>query len=63
VILTIVQMISTMVHALFGYTLMGVGATRIIEVCFVLEDKPTGHGEGIQQTHGQWFTIRAFQYL
>lgn len=56
-------MISTMVHALFGYTLMGVGATRIIEVCFLLEDKPTGLGEGTRQTQGQWFPIRAFQYL
>lgn len=29
-----------MVHAVFGYTLMGAGLARIIEVCFVLGDKP-----------------------
>jgi hypothetical protein len=57
------QMISTMIHALFGYTLMGMGAARIIEVCFVLDDKPTGHAEGTRQSDGQWYPIRAFQYL
>ncbi|KAF2811434.1 uncharacterized protein BDZ99DRAFT_384888 [Mytilinidion resinicola] len=30
--------LSTMVHTLFGYTLMGAGITRIIEVAFVLKD-------------------------
>lgn len=52
-----------MIHALFGYALMGVGVARIVEVCFLLEDGPTGHGQGAQQTHGQWYPIRAFQYL
>ena len=56
------QMISTMIHALFGYTLMGVGATRIIEVCFLLKDQPTGQGEpGERSVH--WYSIQAFQYL
>ncbi|KEF61082.1 uncharacterized protein A1O9_02647 [Exophiala aquamarina CBS 119918] len=30
--------LSTMVHAVFGYTLMAAGASRIIEVSFVLKD-------------------------
>ncbi|CAG7940419.1 unnamed protein product [Penicillium nalgiovense] len=33
-------MISTMVHSIFGYTLMAAGLTRIIEISFVLKDKP-----------------------
>ncbi|KAI5854783.1 hypothetical protein BZA05DRAFT_392551 [Tricharina praecox] len=33
--------LSTMVHAVFGYTLMAAGASRVIEICFVLQDKPT----------------------
>ncbi|KAL1392305.1 integral membrane protein [Phyllosticta capitalensis] len=31
--------LSTMVHSIFGYTLMGAGLTRIIEISFVLKDK------------------------
>jgi hypothetical protein len=34
-------MISTMIHSVFGYTLMGAGITRIIEISFVLKDKNT----------------------
>ena len=30
--------LSTMVHSVFGWTLMGAGAARIIEICFVLKD-------------------------
>jgi hypothetical protein len=30
--------LSTMVHSVFGYTLMAAGATRIIEICFLLRD-------------------------
>jgi len=32
--------ISAMVHTIFGYTLMAAGAARIIEIAFVLRDKP-----------------------
>ncbi|KAJ5584030.1 Protein YTP1 [Penicillium hispanicum] len=32
-------MISTMIHSIFGYTLMAAGVTRIIEISFVLRDK------------------------
>lgn len=38
-------MLSTMVHALFGYALMAAGIARIIEVCFVLNDRPTGESD------------------
>jgi Protein of unknown function (Ytp1) len=31
-------MLSTMVHKVFGYTLMAAGATRIVEIAFVLKD-------------------------
>ncbi|KAJ5363320.1 hypothetical protein N7541_004164 [Penicillium brevicompactum] len=34
-------MISTMVHSIFGYTLMGAGLVRVIEISFVLKDKPS----------------------
>lgn len=66
-----------MIHALFGYCLMAAGAARIVEVCFVLGDGPTGQVQGStseqqpaeqdeqqrmdKETH--WFPIRAFQYL
>ena len=36
--------LSTMVHTVFGYTLMAAGATRIIEIAFVLKDS-RGVGE------------------
>ncbi len=31
--------LSTMIHTVFGYTLMSAGLTRMIEVCFVLKDR------------------------
>lgn len=37
-------MISTKIHAMFGYALMAAGVCRIIEVCFVLHDQPTPPG-------------------
>lgn len=39
-------MISTMVHRVFGYTLMGAGAARLIEISFVLKDKATLSEDG-----------------
>lgn len=53
--------ISTMVHALFGYVLMAAGVCRIIEVCFVLHDQPTG--TNVEPAPGAWFGVYAFQYL
>src|SRR6185312_6683268 len=41
-------MISTIIHAIFGYALMGAGVMRIIEICFVWKDDDK---------------IRPFQYL
>ncbi|RJE26019.1 integral membrane protein [Aspergillus sclerotialis] len=38
--------ISTMIHAIFGYTLMAAGLTRIIEISFVLKDKGTLSPDG-----------------
>lgn len=52
--------LSTRVHALFGYTLMAAGVCRIIEVCFLLHDRPTGDGE---PEEGAWYPTHAFQYL
>ncbi|TYJ56683.1 hypothetical protein B9479_002613 [Cryptococcus floricola] len=46
-------MISSKIHGLFGYALMGAGALRVVEICFVLNDQPTpssGH-------------VRIFQHL
>ncbi|KAJ9116654.1 hypothetical protein QFC20_000587 [Naganishia adeliensis] len=45
-------MISTKIHALFGYALMAAGVVRIIEVCFVLQDGPSDSSN-----------IRILQYL
>ncbi len=47
--------ISAMTHAMFGYTLMAVGLTRIIEISFVVNDK-TGITETGYDTH-------SFQYI
>lgn len=64
-------MISTKVHSLFGYTLMGAGVARLIEVCFVLQDRPTGStrespdaaARNAEAVNGSWYPIKAFQYL
>ena len=47
--------ISTKLHAVFGYTLMGAGLTRIIEISFVLKDKDSYSQDGN--------LINSFQYL
>lgn len=47
--------ISTMIHAIFGYTLMAAGLTRIIEISFVLRDKDTLSPDGTD--------ANSFQYL
>lgn len=48
-------MISTMIHSIFGYTLMAAGFTRIIEISFVLRDKPAVSMSGVDPN--------SFQYL
>lgn len=47
--------LSTMVHAMFGYTLMSAGLTRIIEISFVLNDRDTLSVDGSNP--------HSFQYL
>jgi hypothetical protein len=46
--------LSTMVHTVFGYTLMAAGLARIIEVSFVLKDKNTISEDG---------DANSFQYI
>lgn len=48
-------MISTMVHTMFGYSLMAAGLTRIIEVAFVLKDKATVSDDDME--------TNSFQYI
>ncbi|KAI9924403.1 hypothetical protein ASPWEDRAFT_102491 [Aspergillus wentii DTO 134E9] len=48
-------MISTMIHSIFGYTLMAAGFTRIIEISFVLKDRATVSMDGSDPN--------SFQYL
>lgn len=53
-------MLSTHVHSVFGYTLMGAGFTRMIEISFVLRDKTTlvpAEGGDVDAE------INSFQYL
>lgn len=38
--------LSSMVHSIFGYSLMIAGVSRIIEVAFLLRDKPTASEDG-----------------
>jgi hypothetical protein len=60
-------MISTMIHSLFGYTLIAAGVTRIIEVCFLLQDQPTGQSqESSARTEENGiitYPIKAFQFV
>ncbi|KUJ13122.1 uncharacterized protein LY89DRAFT_756530 [Mollisia scopiformis] len=46
--------LSTMVHTIFGYTLMAAGLSRIIEVAFVLRDQNTISADG---------DANSFQYI
>lgn len=65
-------MFSTMVHAVFGYTLAVAGITRIIEVCFIAhKDTTLGPWGGDSNemapretpTSGGVSPLRAFRYL
>ncbi|RKF59566.1 Protein YTP1 [Erysiphe neolycopersici] len=46
--------LSTMIHTVFGYTLMAAGLTRIVEVAFVLKDKNSISEDG---------DANSFQYI
>lgn len=48
-------MVSAATHAMFGYTLMAAGVTRIVEVSFVLGDR-----QGVDETGRGW---NSFQYV
>ncbi|WPH00790.1 Hypothetical protein R9X50_00362000 [Acrodontium crateriforme] len=52
--------LSTHVHAVFGYTLMAAGLTRIIEISFILRDKPTLVGPEGGDVDAE---INSWQYL
>lgn len=47
--------LSTMMHSAFGWTLMAAGAARIVEISFVLRDKPALRPDGSNPN--------SFQYL
>jgi hypothetical protein len=49
-------MLSTMVHAVFGYTLMAAGLARIIEISFVLKDRSTISPHGTDANSFQYLT-------
>lgn len=48
--------ISTMVHTIFGYTLMAAGLARIIEISFVLKDRSTLSVDGTDPNSFQYLT-------
>ncbi|OAL51001.1 hypothetical protein IQ07DRAFT_508243 [Pyrenochaeta sp. DS3sAY3a] len=48
--------ISTMIHTVFGYTLMAAGAARIIEISFVLKDRSSVHADGSDPNSFQYMT-------
>jgi hypothetical protein len=52
--------LSTHVHAVFGYSLMAAGLTRIIEISFILRDKTTLNVTPDGQNDDE---INSFQYL
>jgi len=47
--------LSTMVHSIFGYTLMAAGATRIIEVSFLLKDQNSISDDPLEVNSFQYF--------
>lgn len=53
-------MLSTMVHTIFGYSLMAAGFSRIIEISFVLKDRTTLVGPEGGDVDAE---INSFQYL
>ncbi|KAI0139549.1 hypothetical protein F4776DRAFT_616703 [Hypoxylon sp. NC0597] len=50
-------MISAETHKMFGYTLMAAGATRIIEISFVLRDRPGISEEGRETSSFQYVPV------
>lgn len=52
------MMVSAATHGMFGYTLMAVGVTRIIEIAFVLKDKPSISEDG--RSYNSWQFIPVY---
>ena len=50
-------MTSAAVHTMFGYTLMGAGAARVIEIAFVLQDKMGVSEDGRQVNSWQYIPV------
>ncbi|KAF2263859.1 integral membrane protein-like protein [Lojkania enalia] len=48
--------LSTMIHTIFGYTLMAAGLTRIIEISFVLKDRNSTTEDGSDPSSFQYLT-------
>jgi hypothetical protein len=48
--------ISTMIHTVFGYTLMAAGGARIIEIAFVLKDRSATTPDGSDPNSFQYMT-------
>lgn len=48
--------ISTMIHTVFGYTLMAAGAARVIEISFVLKDRSATTTDGSDPNSFQYLT-------
>ncbi|KAF1915499.1 hypothetical protein BDU57DRAFT_596003 [Ampelomyces quisqualis] len=48
--------ISTMIHTVFGYTLMAAGAARVIEIAFVLKDRSAMTPDGSDPNSFQYMT-------
>ncbi|KAI1171917.1 hypothetical protein F4777DRAFT_593361 [Nemania sp. FL0916] len=49
--------VSAEVHKMYGYTLMAAGATRIIEVSFVLRDRPALSADGSETSSFQYIPV------
>ncbi|EPE10499.1 integral membrane protein [Ophiostoma piceae UAMH 11346] len=50
-------MVSAATHAMFGYTLMAAGVTRIIEVSFIVRDKNGISADGIESSSFQYIPV------
>ncbi|RMZ73235.1 integral membrane [Pyrenophora seminiperda CCB06] len=48
--------LSAMIHTVFGYTLMAAGAARMIEIAFVLKDRPSVATDGSDPNSFQYMT-------
>jgi len=55
--------VSTQVHAVFGYTLMAAGVTRIIEISFVTQDRTPSLKQGDDGDEDEDADIHSFQYI